>query len=580
MATTTELRPPPEGGGSETQQPMRAADAPLRSRSQGSAAPPANRLLPASAPRPTKVVQVKRRAPPSRASRAVELDAPSTEVNRAPAAPPPSRRFLLGLLGLLVVYVTMSLALSAVAPAVGLGWTSVVITSGSMSPSIRIGDVVMASPHDGRGLGAGTVVVFSDPARPGLLTHRIESVNPDGSYVTSGDANRLPDSTPLRPEQVVGVGRLLVPYIGLPLVWYWAGAWGELAVWVAGMLLALWLARYALLDKYHPRAQLEDGGHLATSATAPDRMPESRVKILPSVSKPVPRPVVDVTTSNGSDPERPITRDDVSATSEPVSAPRSETTATSPKEVPARDASEEVEAEGAAPSSQAGVGDRRPPSPLRRPIAANMATSRAEIPRMTTFDEVDASRLLEVRQELGRGHDTKIPLAALVVMAVIPALESFPEFNATLDGDELIVHGLSDVGVAMDTSDGLSVTVIRDAATKGVIELAGEVRRLGEGAKSRSLSPDELTGQTFTVSFVGALAGGHGTPIIPPGTTAILSAGRAQQKPLVADDELAIAPVMLLSLSYDHRVIDEGLGRRFMAQVIENLEKPALFLAT
>ena len=230
-------------------------------------------------------------------------------------------------------------------------------------------------------------------------------------------------------------------------------------------------------------------------------MPESRVKILPSVSKPVPRPVVDVTTSNGSDPERPITRDDVSATSEPVSAPRSETTATSPKEVPARDASEEVEAEGAALSSQAGVGDRRPPSPLRRPIAANMATSRAEIPRMTTFDEVDASRLLEVRQELGRKHDTKIPLAALVVMAVIPALESFPEFNATLDGDELIVHGLSDVGVAMDTSDGLSVTVIRDAATKGVIELAGEVRRLGEGAKSRSLSPDELTGQTFTVSF-------------------------------------------------------------------------------
>ena len=199
---------------------------------------------------------------------------------------------------------------------------------------------------------------------------------------------------------------------------------------------------------------------------------------------------------------------------------------------------------------------------------------------MTTFDEVDASRLLEVRQALGRGHDTKIPLAALVVMAVIPALESFPEFNATLDGDELIVHGLSDVGVTMRTPDGLLVAVISAAATKGVIELASEVPRLGEGAKSRSPSPDELTGQTFTVSFVGALAGGHGTPIIPPGTTAILSAGRVQQKPLVADDELAIAPVMPLSLSYDHRVIDGGLGRSFMAQVIENLEQPALFLAT
>ena len=527
-----------------------------------------------------------RRTPPSWAqpSRAAELDAPSAGENREPAAAPRFRRFLLSLLGLLVVYVTMSLALSAVAPALGFGWTSVVITSGSMSPPFRIGDVVVASPHDGRGLTPGTVVVFSDPTRSGLLTHRIESTNPDGSYVTKGDANLRPDSTPLRPEQVVGVGRFIVPLIGLPLVWYWAGAWGELAFWLAGMLVALWLARLALLEKYHPQAQLEDGGHLATPATAPDRVPESRVKTLSSVSKLAPHPVVDVTTSNGSGPERPIIGDNVSAAFEPVSPPSTETTATSPKEVlegvPAREASAEVETQEAAPSSQADVNSRRPPSPLRPTIAADMTTSRAEIPRMTTFDEVDASRLLEVRQALGRSHDTKIPLAALVVMAVIPALESFPEFNATLDGDELIVHGLSHVGVAMRTRDGLLVAVIRDAATKGVIELAGEVPRLGEGAKSRSLSPDELTGQTFTVSFVGALAGGHGTPIIPPGTTAILSAGRVQQKPLVADDELAIAPVMPLSLSYDHRVIDGGLGRRFMAQVIENLEDPALFLAT
>jgi len=169
-------------------------------------------------------------------------------------------RFYFGLLGLFVVSVTMSLALVALAPAVGLGWTSVVITSGSMPPPISIGDVVVASPHDGRGLGLGTVVVFSDPARPGLLTDRIESINADGSYVTRGDANRQPDSTPLRPEQVVGTGRLLVPYIGLPLIWYWAGAWAELAFWAVGTLLALWLARYALLQKYDPRAQPEESG--------------------------------------------------------------------------------------------------------------------------------------------------------------------------------------------------------------------------------------------------------------------------------------------------------------------------------
>ena len=371
------------------------------------------------------------------------------------------------------------------------------ITSGSMSPLLSIGDVVVASPHGGRGLTPGTVVIFSDQARPGLLTHRIESTNPDGSYVTKGDANLQPDSTPLRPEQVVGVGKFIVPLIGLPLVWYWAGAWGELAVWSAAMLVALWLARHALLEKFHPRAQLDDGGHLAKPTTAPETVLERRSKSLTAVSKPAPHPVVDVTTSNGSGPERPITGDSVSAAFEPVSPPSSETTATSPKEVlegaPAREAPAEVETQEAASSSQADVNDRRRRSPVRPTIAADMATSRAELPRMTTFDEVDAGRLLEVHQALGRGHDTKIPLAALVVMAVIPALESFPEFNATLDGDELIFHDASDIGVSMGTPDGLLVAVISDAATKGVIELASEVRRLGEGAKSRSLSPDELT---------------------------------------------------------------------------------------
>jgi pyruvate dehydrogenase E2 component (dihydrolipoamide acetyltransferase) len=109
--------------------------------------------------------------------------------------------------------------------------------------------------------------------------------------------------------------------------------------------------------------------------------------------------------------------------------------------------------------------------------------------------------------------------------------------------------------------------------------LSSEVRRLGEGARNRTLGVDELSGQTFTVSNIGAVGGGHGTPIVPPGTTAILSVGRAQQKPIVADGDLVIAPVMPLSLSYDHRVIDGGLGRRFMAEVMENLEEPALFLA-
>ena len=225
-------------------------------------------------------------------------------------------------------------------------------------------------------------------------------------------------------------------------------------------------------------------------------------------------------------------------------------------------------------------GDRRSPmSRLRRTIAANMSKSWSEIPHVTTFDDVDATRLLEVRHALGERHGTKIPVEALVVKAVLPALDEFPELNASIDGDDLVLHGSKDIGIAVDAPDGLLVAVIRDAEDKSVMELAGEVRRLGEGARQRSLQPDELSGQTFTVSNIGAVGGGHGTPIVPYGTVAILSVGMARLRPVVYEEDLTVAPVMPLSLSYDHRVIDGAVGRRFMSLVIENLEEPALFLA-
>jgi pyruvate dehydrogenase E2 component (dihydrolipoamide acetyltransferase) len=227
----------------------------------------------------------------------------------------------------------------------------------------------------------------------------------------------------------------------------------------------------------------------------------------------------------------------------------------------------------------AGGDERRPMSRLRRTIAANMAKSWAEIPHVTTFEDVDATRLLQVRRALGERHGYKIPLEALVIKAVLPALDAFPEFNASIDGDDLVYHAARDIGIAVDTPEGLMVAVIKGAEQKSVLELAAEVRRLGEGARDRSLTPAELSGQTFTVSNIGAVGGGHGTPIVPYGTVAILSIGTARLRPVVYEEDLAIAPVMPLSLSYDHRVIDGAVGRRFTALLLENLEEPALFLA-
>ncbi len=224
-------------------------------------------------------------------------------------------------------------------------------------------------------------------------------------------------------------------------------------------------------------------------------------------------------------------------------------------------------------------GERRPMSKLRRTIASNMVKSWSEIPHVTTFDQVDAGRLLAVRKALENRHKTKVPLEALVIKAVVPALAAFPEFNSRIDGDDLIVFGHYDIGVAVDTPDGLLVAVVKAADQRTLLEIAADVRRLGDGAKERTLKPTDLSGQTFTVSNIGALGGGFGTPLVPPGTTAILSVGKAVEQPVAADGKVVIAPLLPLSLSYDHRVIDGGLGRRFMAMVLENLAEPTLFLA-
>jgi pyruvate dehydrogenase E2 component (dihydrolipoamide acetyltransferase) len=309
------------------------------------------------------------------------------------------------------------------------------------------------------------------------------------------------------------------------------------------------------------------------------------VKALPIVRKLARDLGVDLATVEGTGSEGRVTREDVLAVAQPgpepvpqpVDAPEAEPV-NEPESAVVEEPRETSQSSLRPESSTAGS-ERRPMTRLRRTIAANMSKSWAEIPHVTTFDDVDATRLLEIRSALGDRHATKIPMEALVVKAVIPALEAFPEFNSTLDGDDLLLHGSYDIGIAVDAPDGLMVAVIKDAGARGVLDLAAEVRRLGDGAKARTLSPTELSGQTFTVSNIGAVGGGHGTPIIPYGTTAILSVGRAREKVIVVDGELAVAPLMPLSISYDHRVVDGAQGRRFMSLVIENLEEPALFLA-
>jgi pyruvate dehydrogenase E2 component (dihydrolipoamide acetyltransferase) len=136
-----------------------------------------------------------------------------------------------------------------------------------------------------------------------------------------------------------------------------------------------------------------------------------------------------------------------------------------------------------------------------------------------------------------------------------------------------------DIGVAVDTPEGLVVAVVKGADGRGIPELAEEIERVAEAARSRMATAAELSGQTFTVSNIGAVGGGFGTPIIPFGTTAILSFGRVREQPVAREGRVDVGSLLPLSLSYDHRAIDGALGRRFLAAVIEHLEDPQRLLS-
>ncbi len=213
-------------------------------------------------------------------------------------------------------------------------------------------------------------------------------------------------------------------------------------------------------------------------------------------------------------------------------------------------------------------------SPTRKAIAAHLSRSWAEIPHVTTFDAFDATALLDERRAASLRLGRRVPIEAVMVPAIVHTLRLHPEFNATLTGDELLLHERVDLGIAIDGGDGLLVGVVHGADREALAAIVERIDDLVASSRDRTLTRSDVTGATFTLSNIGAVGGGYGTPIIPTGTTAILSIGRASPTAVVRGEAIVAAPMAPLSLSYDHRVIDGALGRAFMADLIETLTSP------
>ncbi len=219
---------------------------------------------------------------------------------------------------------------------------------------------------------------------------------------------------------------------------------------------------------------------------------------------------------------------------------------------------------GVAPAPTSGKAE--PLSKLRRTIAEHMARSWEEIPHVTVWGPAEATRLLEARKVSGLSLDT------LLMQAVLPALHAFAVFNAHFDGERLAPQTVYNIGIAVNTDAGLMVPVVADVAAKSPESLDKEITRLVDGAKNRTLHSAELRGQSFTITNIGAVGGGYGTPIIPHGTTAILSIGRARDEVVARYGQPVVAPMIPLALSFDHRVIDGATGTAFLNRVTENIE--------
>jgi len=210
-----------------------------------------------------------------------------------------------------------------------------------------------------------------------------------------------------------------------------------------------------------------------------------------------------------------------------------------------------------------------PMTRIRKTIAHHMAESWRTIPHVTVQAEVRAENLITARSHRG---ETPYPIETLVAKAVLPLLKRYPEFNASIRHESVLHNSHYNLGFAVDTEAGLMVVVVKDADKLSLDQITSEFERLAGAAMDRTITPDEVTGQTFTISNIGALGGGHGTPIIPLGTSSIMSIGKATQQPVVVEGELAVGLVAPIDLSYDHRLIDGSLGQRFLRDLVENLE--------
>lgn len=226
---------------------------------------------------------------------------------------------------------------------------------------------------------------------------------------------------------------------------------------------------------------------------------------------------------------------------------------------------------------------REPITKIRKTISKNMTISKSIIPHVTMMDEFDVTELVSFRQQnkqLAVDKGVKLTYMAFIIKAITKTLKEFPIFNSSFDHEkeEIIFKDYINVGIAVDTADGLMVPNIKNADKLGIFEIAEEVSTLSKAANERTIGLSQLQNGTFTITNYGAVDSLFGTPIIKHPEVAIVGIGKIVKKPVVKNDEIVVADILPISLAFDHRIIDGADAGRFSIRLKEYLSNPMLLL--
>jgi pyruvate dehydrogenase E2 component (dihydrolipoamide acetyltransferase) len=319
----------------------------------------------------------------------------------------------------------------------------------------------------------------------------------------------------------------------------------------------------------------------AAAPAAPPQLevdPNRRVIAMPSVRKYAREKGVDIRQVAGSGDNGRVLKNDIDAfLSGGAAAPAAAA------QVPAEEAAA-PQAAAPAPIPQGEYPETREKmSGIRKAIAKAMVNSKHTAPHVTLMDEVDVTKLVTHRKkfkEVAAAKGIKLTFLPYIVKALTSALREFPALNTSLDDatSEIIHKHYYNIGIAADTEKGLLVPVVKDADRKSVFTISNEINELAGKARDGKLAPNEMKGASCTISNIGSAGGQWFTPVINHPEVAILGVGRIAEKPIVRDGEIVAAPVLALSLSFDHRMIDGATAQNALNHIKRLLNDPELLL--